>query len=814
MAQKVLYEIEVQADIKDLNKLEIELDNLKNSKKALLKIQKEEGSLNKQQRENLTKLNLEISKTSAKMQGVKTDIKNTTKANKDLGQSYNNLTAQNAILSKRLRDIQDPLGKNKVLFDKTALAIKNNTDKLTKMDASMGRHQRNVGNYGQAFSSLTPLMGSFGSQISMLQGTFGSLTSALGNADKAQKTTAISSRTLAISMMAIPVVLIAAALVGLVAAFSSTQKGADELNKIMFPVKAIFDALLGVVQEMSFGAFDRLKEAINNPKQAFIDLGKAIVDNVLNRFKAFGVFIEAIVLAMQGEFKASMLKGADAVIMFGTGVANGTDKLQNYGNQLSEVAKRAAEVGAKILALQIKFEEMEIATTVPLANMRLEFQKLKEIANDQLLTEIERIDALEKAMNVQRNIAKIEGDLLQMRIDKMILEQSLNDTDRKGKLELQKLLEEQLQFEEHAQKKIAGLRALQSGLEKKWYKDRADAIKWDKLQQEKYAKWLIENAERETQAKKDELEKQIKDRKDATKQSQELLDAFLKEEIQKETDAYNKRKETEKVIRDKSLEIAQQTSDAIFAIKQANLNRQMKNDLDTLQNQSDMENDILKSKLESGLINQEEYENNRIALAQKAEEERYKLQKAAFEKKKKLDTAQAIINGALAITSILATSPDILKPIGPVFLAQVGSAIASTAIQVGTIQSQQFAKGGLLDGNSHANGGIPMLVDGKRPIEAEGGEAIINKRSVQMFGKELDYINRAGGGVGLFEKGGYIRKYANGGLIQNTGISMQDLKQQSDIFASAINNLKVINVASETIGTYDNAKRIENEFTF
>ena len=83
-----------------------------------------------------------------------------------------------------------------------------------------------------------------------------------------------------------------------------------------------------------------------------------------------------------------------------------------------------------------------------------------------------------------------------------------------------------------------------------------------------------------------------------------------------------------------------------------------------------------------------------------------------------------------------------------------------------------------------------------------------------MFGKELDYINRAGGGVPLFESGGYIRKFANGGLIQNNGISTQDLEKQNAIFANTIRNLRVVNVASVTIGTYDNAIKIENEFTF
>ena len=807
MANKVLYEIEVNANLATLNKLEVQLDNLKNSRKALLKIQKEQGSLNEQQRLSLTKLNQEIGKTSAKMQGVRTDIKNTAKANVGLGTSYDNLTAKNAIFAKRLREVQDPLGAGKKRVDALSLAIKKNTDTLKTMDAAMGRQQRNVGNYGESFSALTPLMGSFGSKISMIQGSLGTLGKSFGALKGSQEKAAVSSRMLGLSMMAIPIFALIGGITALVAAFASTQEGADELNKIMYPIKAIFDALLGVVQKLSFGAFDKLKEAIDNPKQAFIDLGKTIVDNVLNRFKAFGVFIEAIVLAVQGEFKASMLKGADAVIQFGTGVTNGTDKLQNYGEQLSDVAKRAAEVGAQILALQIKFEEMEIATTVPLANMRLEYQKLKEIANDQLLTEIERIEALEKAMNVQREIAKVEGKLLQMRIDKMKLEQSLSNTPRTAQLELQKLLEEQLQFEEAAQKKISGLRALQSGLEKKWYAERAKQQKFFsdlRIKDEEYELKKILKI-REEAAKKEEQRLQEQRDKEAEKRKEWFDEQY--DEAKKDQD---RRIEIENAVKQESIKVAQQTSDALFKIQMDNNNRQMKYALDQLSIQNDLENDLLKSKLDSGFITQEEYENNRIALAQRTAEEEEKIKREQFEKNKKLQIAQAIANGALAVTAIM-TVPDFT--LGVASAIRIGAAVAATGIQVATIASTQYAKGGILEGNSHANGGIPMLVDGKRPIEAEGGEAIINKKSVAMFGKELDYINRAGGGVGLFEKGGYIRKFANGGLVSSGGMSETDLTKQAQMIASSINNLKVINVASETVNKYNNAIKIENEAT-
>ena len=72
----------------------------------------------------------------------------------------------------------------------------------------------------------------------------------------------------------------------------------------------------------------------------------------------------------------------------------------------------------------------------------------------------------------------------------------------------------------------------------------------------------------------------------------------------------------------------------------------------------------------------------------------------------------------------------------------------------------KYAKGGLAYGNSHAKGGIPLKVKNTgQNIEIEGGEGVINKRSMQMTKKVefqgqkmtpcevISKINQMGGGV-------------------------------------------------------------------
>lgn len=171
-----------------------------------------------------------------------------------------------------------------------------------------------------------------------------------------------------------------------------------------------------------------------------------------------------------------------------------------------------------------------------------------------------------------------------------------------------------------------------------------------------------------------------------------------------------------------------------------------------------------------------------VAAEQRKDQQLQAIEKAAFERKKRLDTAQALINGFLAITNILATTPD---PTGLFTAARIGFAIATTAAQVIKIQSQQFKDGGVIEsggkipkrggkitGRRHSTGGVKFLAGG-RLMEAEGGEAIMTRGAVQKFGGLLSMLNQAGGGQ-PFELGGIVgqipKQLALGGLIPNPAI--------------------------------------------
>ena len=111
-------------------------------------------------------------------------------------------------------------------------------------------------------------------------------------------------------------------------------------------------------------------------------------------------------------------------------------------------------------------------------------------------------------------------------------------------------------------------------------------------------------------------------------------------------------------------------------------------------------------------------------------------QKAAEQKRnkqnQKVQVAQATASTALAVTNALAVQPWFLG----VALAAVAAAMG--AVQIATIAKQKFADGGVIQGNSHAQGGVSVLGG---QAEVEGGEYITNKVTTSKNVDVLTFIN-------------------------------------------------------------------------
>jgi hypothetical protein len=138
--------------------------------------------------------------------------------------------------------------------------------------------------------------------------------------------------------------------------------------------------------------------------------------------------------------------------------------------------------------------------------------------------------------------------------------------------------------------------------------------------------------------------------------------------------------------------------------------------------------------------------------------------KAAFEQNKKYQIATAALSAASGIIQILTQPSTLPSPFD--WIVKIANAAAlgiMTAVQISKIKATEFndgggagagassgtynglgrnyGDGGMIEGPSHqsAAGGVM--------INAEGGEAVMSKGSVSMFGPMLSLMNQMGGGA-------------------------------------------------------------------
>lgn len=128
-----------------------------------------------------------------------------------------------------------------------------------------------------------------------------------------------------------------------------------------------------------------------------------------------------------------------------------------------------------------------------------------------------------------------------------------------------------------------------------------------------------------------------------------------------------------------------------------------------------------------------------------------------------LSSPQSIATGGIAGVAQGAALTALIRAAFAVFKA----ALVNSFEEGGIIPK---AADGMLVGARHAQGGIKISTP-KGMIEAEGGEVIINRKSVQMYKPLLSAINEAGGGV----------KFADGGQIYAPPIN-QEFNILADMF--------------------------------
>ena len=243
-------------------------------------------------------------------------------------------------------------------------------------------------------------------------------------------------------------------------------------------------------------------------------------------------------------------------------------------------------------------------------------------------------------------------------------------------------------------------------------------------------------------------------------------------------------------------------------------------------NRYETENDILKSQLDNQLITESQFRAKQIELQKAKVAQENSIEKKLFESEKKRDRQNATTDFAQAIASIIPTLIAYDKTADPISVlakAAITGALATasygaelTAIGQKKFVPKKFADGGVVNGPSHGEGGVPFSVQGQGGYEMEGGEYIVNKRSTSMYRGLLEKINRSAKPVNYSSP----MRFANGGIVNNVSNVNQQANESVDYLkaiaeattSTAIGVSKPVRafVADKDLRTNSNERRLRD----
>lgn len=680
--------------------------------------------------EELKQLNEAKSKRSQYQQLMKQEDKINTSVNGSLKQQQLILSKVNTAL-RNMTDEQKKANPELVKFQK------NLYDSVKGMNAEMGNFQMNVGNYPQLLQQIS-------AQVPGLNNVAGAFSGILNAA------TPIGG---AIAAIGLAVKGVTMAIEAYNEAIDGSQRLTWQLNEAMSSLDASNDAITRSLQNNADG-FIQLKGNVSAFWGWVKQYSVAAFDSIVDQFYAPNK-MQDLAEGNFGEFFRKMVLPV------------------NFGMNLYEQAqdyKAVKDLIAQILPKQQELEKLKENSVVRLAelNRDAEAQLLITRQKDQYTAE-QRLAAAQKykeliseRTGILKAQAILERDILILEGERTDNTHEVNMAIEQGKAKLIELERQELSALRTVERvRQATINEL-SGKNKPIDIDASKVV--DVKSIKATAKMGINDLIEEFKAEANEAVAGADDLKQVGTSAFARLLGVNDAELE--------------AIKSKAEQAAQQIYGSIQQMAQQASQRRLDNELKAVESEAEREKAILKAKLDSGVLNEKQYEKKIAEIDKQAEARREEMQKEAFEREKRWNIASAFMNMALGVTKALTQLPPPAKWIEAALVTTTGLA------QIATISAQKFARGGELHGASHAQGGIKGNIQGHN-IELEGDEVVINKRSAHKYRNILSYINSDNGwGVdfaGVRGSGGYRPqlKYARGGVLGSYDFSPASVPQAS-----------------------------------
>ena len=205
----------------------------------------------------------------------------------------------------------------------------------------------------------------------------------------------------------------------------------------------------------------------------------------------------------------------------------------------------------------------------------------------------------------------------------------------------------------------------------------------------------------------------------------------------------------------------------------------------------------IQEQVNQGLISQDEADK-KLAI----------IERRAFKRQKALQVGLAITNTAQAVLAALSQTTD-FTPTQSLRTANAIAAGVFGAAQIATIAAQKFEDGGLIQGASHAQGGVPFSVAGRGGFEAEGGEFIHKTKAVEHYG--LPFMNALNNLQlpKMFAEGGYVAPVTASSISQQVSDGVSDL-----VSVNENRSMQVVNVEQDFSNLQNKVNNVESARTY
>jgi len=459
--QELLYTVRLKASQGDITNIQKELDklggdngksfksqsdalkglrqDLKSYQEALARVQKEAREFDRASEDNISTqraLGDRIDETRNRIKAASLGNIDYQTSLTQTGGSIREMKGRLRALKIAIDNVEDPLGKGA----EKVKALTAEHDRLNKsigiVEKSMGIHTRNVGNYEDGIRSAANAVAIFQGPLGPLAGRINSAATAISRFRNAQKAATITTITLGkainIALIASGIGILIVALTSVLAFLKRTEEGQERLRIASAALGAVFNTIADIF--VSVGKI--IVDAIDSPMEAIKSLGNAVVQNIVNRFKAVpqivmgafnfitkgaasaglaiaGIWSKKARKASKALFKEAaedLVSFVDGVGQLGTGIDDPYSRLAKSGTDLIKTTAENVEQNKALEESLNQVLRTERDLGVQRARQNRDLQEARDMVRDLNVSFNERLDALDKVRKAEESLLKEELD--------------------------------------------------------------------------------------------------------------------------------------------------------------------------------------------------------------------------------------------------------------------------------------------------------------------------------------------------------------------------------------------------------------------